>query len=1004
MAALDSVRRPRPQHRKRETLTRRISFPTFHLSPDQLALVRRWIISFALVDFDVDTGPNLDNAYPPARLPAATRANVAFSSMPEAVGLPHPEQLPDGGYAYHWRVPYPGEDDLARLDPEAVDEGDEDEDEARLLRLPEGEGADGALHGFVWFVRDKDERLRRGYSQRSLVLISHLPALSGLFSALVSILGPLHFKHAQPGGARGGMVETACHNIASWPDPTPGATLELPFLGSVLTVSLPLPSQAQFPLPAPSSSAGSSPSSAPLRRTPSSAPIAPPTPAAWHLSRGAAHLPLVTGPPAILPASLPSTPLCVLLFPPASPTSTSGSSSSTSLGEIGPVGYSKLLLLWELVALGEPLLVWAAEPRVGAEVVEALKALIKPIPFAGDVRPYFHVHDADFTTLCKAGKKPPQGLLVASTNPLLLSTCKHWPHVLRLDRAAPASSSASPSSSPTLTLPASASSSSTSVIAPLRPRSASNGNGHTLGGGEDGSASGGAGKEFGLRSSSKRHVKKDEAVEKEIAELWKRGEYLACDAVIYRHFAALTERFLAPLNRYFGTLWAGNEAVAARAPLVSPGPSPLPSTRFSRSAFLASLRTHGSPLPLKSGAPSLSQPGSTATERFYSRFVDGANFERWAEKRVRDTGGEVRRRFVRTLESEDWEVWARGREVAEVDDMVRRLEREVVLLDPAPSTSSSSVAGPRTSVSTTASSTLPSSSSAPSSRTNSPAPSSTTSQTHSQTPTPATVGSAALNGDGPSAKLRAGVRLLQGLRDEKRRERNASVGSSARGSSAGCLERMLSAFLSTCAPFLSRLRSSPSHDDLIAAPPPRASTKPGMGAAAAAQGADSKDCIFCGVTAASPGFRVVHEDGEFVVFKDRSPGSKVHLLAVPKRHVASVKTLEVEDVGMLERMKYLGRRVLVEQGVPEGGQRLGFHIPPFFSVNHLHLHLLSLPLPFPGSIKYRPSHPSSTSSKRIKGLSWFVDIDQVIDILRAGQRVHVRPVKRGPSSSASAVA
>lgn len=38
----------------------------------------------------------------------------------------------------------------------------------------------------------------------------------------------------------------------------------------------------------------------------------------------------------------------------------------------------------------------------------------------------------------------------------------------------------------------------------------------------------------------------------------------ACDAVIYRYFASLTEQFLAPLNRYFGTLWVGNEAVAQR--------------------------------------------------------------------------------------------------------------------------------------------------------------------------------------------------------------------------------------------------------------------------------------------------------------------------------------------------------------------------------------------------------------------------------------------------------
>lgn len=115
------------------------------------------------------------------------------------------------------------------------------------------------------------------------------------------------------------------------------------------------------------------------------------------------------------------------------------------------------------------------------------------------------------------------------------------------------------------------------------------------------------------------------------------------------------------------------------APLVSPGPSPLPSTRFSRSAFLASLRTHGSPLALRSSAPSLSQPGSTATERLYARFLDSDNFAAWADKRVRDTGGEVRRRYVRVLEREDWDEWARGRDEREVEEMVQRLEREVVV-------------------------------------------------------------------------------------------------------------------------------------------------------------------------------------------------------------------------------------------------------------------------------------------------------------------------------------
>ncbi|GAA6003056.1 uncharacterized protein JCM10292_000315 [Rhodotorula paludigena] len=922
----------RPLNPKRATLTRRISFPDHALSPTALARLRRYVLCFALVDFDIDQGPNLDNAYPPTRLPPHVQTNLAFSSLPEGTDLPHPALLPDHGYAYHWRIPYPADDDLDRLEARQPPGQD-----APFERLPRAEAADGALHGFVWFVREQDDRLRRGFSQRSLVLITHLPDLAGLFSSLVAILGPLHFKHAQSGGARGGMVETACHNIASWPDPTPGTTVELPFLGSVLTVSLPLPSQAQFPLPSPSTPSRTSLSnprlSPTLLRTPrrgatSSLPPShgPPSPflspASWHSARASSHLPALTGPPAVLPAALPLTPFCLLLFPPYRP-------APERAAEIGDVGYTKLVLLWELVVLGEPLLVWSSEPRVGAEVVEALKALIKPIPFAGDVRPYLHVHDQDFSTLCKPGKPPPPGLLAASTNPLLLSTCKHWPHLLRLDRVLPPPSSSSSASSapPPGSTDASAapstpsqqprngarSLSATAGQPPRRSVSVSSAQSDASSTGATPAAAAGAGRDFGLRSERKRHVKKDEAAQREIEDAWRRGDYLACDAAIYRHFAALTERFLAPLNRYFGTLWAGNEAVATAAPLLSPGPSPAPSTLFSLASFLASLRTHGSSLPLKPAAPSLSQPGTTPLERFYARFIERSpHFGAWREGRVRAVGGEVRKRYVRALESVDVEVWARGRAVGEVDELVGRLEKEVVLLEP-PSPSPSSVPSGYTSAHASPS---PSYNpglgidSDPSSRAASPAMSlSSRGFEHGS-------GEA-----GPGAKLRAQAERLRSLRDER---------------------------------------------------------KPG--------------CIFCGITSASEGFRVVHENAEFVVFRDRSPGSKVHLLAVPKRHVDNVKTLVPEDAAMLERMKIVGRDVLLlREGVAPEQQRLGFHIPPFFSVNHLHLHLLSLPLPFPGSLKYRPSLVSPTST-RLKGFSWFAEVDQVIDTLRAGQRVKVGSV------------
>lgn len=73
------------------------------------------------------------------------------------------------------------------------------------------------------------------------------------------------------------------------------------------------------------------------------------------------------------------------------------------------------------------------------------------ILMGGDYRPYFHIHDADFSRIVNSGKvranfsfsrlefreliffrrQPYPGTLISTTNPLLLMTCKHWPHILR---------------------------------------------------------------------------------------------------------------------------------------------------------------------------------------------------------------------------------------------------------------------------------------------------------------------------------------------------------------------------------------------------------------------------------------------------------------------------------------------------------------------------------------------------------------------------------------------
>ncbi|KAG8879324.1 hypothetical protein FRB98_005720 [Tulasnella sp. 332] len=463
--------------------------PTALDAEKRLAL-SRWIIGVAIVNFDLDVGPMVERIYPEVLMTSGVKENIAFSSFPDA------SLFETGVQCHSFRIR-----DTVSADARAS------------LSRPSSAGAspplDGFLYGYALFLQKRDVLSKRGYIQRSVVILSHF-AYPSLFTATVAKLGAFYFSHGVT------MLETACYNIASWPDPTPGSALVLGFLGDVMNVEIPRHENEHQSIA--TSSFGEK----------------------FNMK---IHM------LASLPTSLPSP---ISLFASFLP---------------------KVWALWECLVLSEPLLIFAPSPSQTSAIIWWLRDFLRPIPLAGDFRPYFHIHDQDFANL--VNKNPPKaGLILGVTNPFFMNLCKHWPHVLSVGREEDAAK--------TQTLPQSG-----PFMGPTP----------------------------GFHSKHQRFISKDRQLIKKLEEALHKGgaaEMEACN-LLRQHFTDRTTMLLVPLNRHFASLIPTDP----KAPLKP----------FTPTSFLASLKVHGSMLPFRS---------SSKQKEFYVKWLRTPAFGVWLTERVEE--------------------------------------------------------------------------------------------------------------------------------------------------------------------------------------------------------------------------------------------------------------------------------------------------------------------------------------------------------------------------------
>lgn len=101
------------------------------------------------------------------------------------------------------------------------------------------------------------------------------------------------------------------------------------------------------------------------------------------------------------------------------------------------------------------------------------------------------------------------------------------------------------------------------------------------------------------------------------------------------------------------------------------------------------------------------------------------------------------------------------------------------------------------------------------------------------------------------------------------------------------------------------------------------------------------DCLFCRIIAGEIPADKVYEDGQVLAFKDINPHAEVHLLMVPKVHIASLDDVTPDHDVLIAHMMRTLPKLAKEQGLNDGFRTIintgkgGGQV-----VFHLHMHLL----------------------------------------------------------------
>ena len=100
------------------------------------------------------------------------------------------------------------------------------------------------------------------------------------------------------------------------------------------------------------------------------------------------------------------------------------------------------------------------------------------------------------------------------------------------------------------------------------------------------------------------------------------------------------------------------------------------------------------------------------------------------------------------------------------------------------------------------------------------------------------------------------------------------------------------------------------------------------------------NCLFCHVVRGEISVAIVAESPDCIAFRDINPQAPVHVLIIPREHIASLN--DATDAATIGRLSLLAADVARKEGIADSGYRtvMNTNADAGQTVFHVHLHLL----------------------------------------------------------------